>query len=76
MAIGVPDEVKGEALVVFAVLGKGQSEDETVRREVADVIVAELGKSLAPKKVLFVSDLPKTATRFFAGRNSFIYGLR
>jgi acetyl-CoA synthetase len=60
VAIGVPDDVKGEALVVFAVLSKGQREDETVRREVADAIVAELGKSLAPKKVLFVSDLPKT----------------
>jgi acetyl-CoA synthetase len=59
-AIGVPDEIKGEALVVFAVVAKGQPEDEAVRKEVSDAIVGELGKSLAPKKVLFVSELPKT----------------
>lgn len=60
VAIGVPDDVKGEALVVFAVLAKGHVEDEATRREVAEAIVAQLGKSLAPKKVHFVSDLPKT----------------
>jgi acetyl-CoA synthetase len=59
-AIGVPDEIKGEALVVFAVLSRGEPESEKVRKEVADAIVADLGKSLAPKKVLFVSELPKT----------------
>jgi acetyl-CoA synthetase len=60
VAIGVPDDVKGEALVVFAVLAKGYAEDEATRREVSDAVVADLGKSLAPKRVLFVSDLPKT----------------
>jgi acetyl-CoA synthetase len=60
VAIGVADDVKGEALVVFAVLAKGQAEDEVTRREIAEAIIAELGKSLAPKRVFFVSDLPKT----------------
>jgi acetyl-CoA synthetase len=59
-AIGVPDEIKGEALVVFAVVSRGEPESEEVRKEVAAAIVADLGKSLAPKKVLFVSELPKT----------------
>jgi acetyl-CoA synthetase len=59
-AIGVPDEIKGEAVVVFAVLSKDRPEDDAVRREVVDAIVAQLGKSLAPKQVLFVSELPKT----------------
>jgi acetyl-CoA synthetase len=59
-AIAVPDEIKGETVVVFAVLGPGQEENERLRAEVAEAVVAQLGKSLAPKKVLFVSELPKT----------------
>jgi acetyl-CoA synthetase len=59
-AIAVPDEIKGETVVVFAVLAPGQEENERLRAEVAGAIVAQLGKSLAPKKVLFVSELPKT----------------
>jgi acetyl-CoA synthetase len=59
-AIGVPDELKGESVVVFAVLRPGHEPDDTLRAEVAARIVDVLGKSLAPKRVLFVSDLPKT----------------
>lgn len=59
-AIGVPDELKGESVVVFAVLRPGVAETDDLRADIAAVIVEQLGKSLAPKKVLFVSDLPKT----------------
>jgi acetyl-CoA synthetase len=59
-AIGVPDELKGESVVVFAVLRPGHEPSDTLRSEVASRIVDTLGKSLAPKSVLFVSDLPKT----------------
>ena len=59
-AIGVPDELKGEVVVVFAVLKQGIEPTDTLRDEVTSAIVAQLGKSLAPKKVLFVNDLPKT----------------
>jgi acetyl-CoA synthetase len=59
-AIGVPDELKGESVVVFAVLRPGQEPNDTLRTEVAGRIIDMLGKSLAPKSVLFVSDLPKT----------------
>lgn len=58
-AIGVPDDVKGMALVVFAVLKSGV-DLEKVRAELRQLIVAEMGKPLAPKAILFVSDLPKT----------------
>ncbi len=59
-AIGVPDEIKGEVVVVF-VVPVGQSEpSDALRKEIRDAVTAQLGKSLAPKKVLFVSDLPKT----------------
>lgn len=59
-AIGVPDEVKGMALVVFCVLKKEAAQTEKLRQALHKMIVDEMGKPLAPKAVLFVSDLPKT----------------
>jgi len=59
-AIGVPDEVKGMALVVFVVLRSGLSLTETLRQKLQRMIVEEMGKPLAPKAILFASDLPKT----------------
>jgi acetyl-CoA synthetase len=59
-AIGVPDQLKGESVVVFAILRRDSEPTDALRAEIAEAIVAQLGKSLAPKKVLFVSDLPKT----------------
>jgi len=59
-AIGVPHEVKGMALVVFAVLRPGLSPTEALRQKLQKMIVEEMGKPLAPKSILFVSDLPKT----------------
>ena len=59
-AIGIPNEIKGSDLVVFAVLGPGYPPSEALRQELQAVIVAGLGKALAPRAVLFVGDLPKT----------------
>jgi acetyl-CoA synthetase len=59
-AIGVPDPIKGNAVVVFCVLGPQDSPSEALRAEFKELVVASLGKPLAPREVLFVSDLPKT----------------
>ena len=59
-AIGVPHEVKGSQLVMFVVLKKGVEPSDALRKELRAMIVAEMGKPLAPKAILFVSDLPKT----------------
>lgn len=59
-AIGVPHEVKGSELVLFAVTAPGVERSETLRRQLHEMVVAEMGKALAPKSILFVSDLPKT----------------
>ena len=61
-AIGVPDEIKGMALVVFCVLKPANPAParEQMRTELKAMLIAELGKPLAPKAILFVSDLPKT----------------
>jgi acetyl-CoA synthetase len=59
-AIGVPDEIKGTALVTFVVLNQATPSSDALRKELKALIVASMGKALAPKAVLFVSDLPKT----------------
>ncbi len=59
-AIGVPDEVKGEAVVCFAVLEVGAAPSEDLRRELVDRVVRQLGKAMRPQAVLFVRDLPRT----------------
>jgi acetyl-CoA synthetase len=59
-AVGVPDELKGEALVVFVVLKRGATESEALRQELADAIATALGKTLRPKALRFVDALPKT----------------
>jgi acetyl-CoA synthetase len=59
-AIGVPDEIKGQAVVAFAVLQTAFKPSETLRAELKGLVAKELGKPLAPKAVLFVADIPQT----------------
>ncbi|GGM94480.1 AMP-dependent synthetase [Thermus composti] len=59
-AIGVPHPVKGEAIVLFAVLRPGFAPSPALAEEVAERVAEALGKPLRPEKVLFVPDLPKT----------------
>lgn len=59
-AIGVPHEIKGQAVVAFAVLQPGFEPDEALRAELERRVAKELGKPLAPQAVLFVADIPKT----------------
>jgi acetyl-CoA synthetase len=59
-AIGVPDELKGQSVVAFAVLQPGSEPSEALRAELEAQVARELGKPLAPKEVRFVRDIPKT----------------
>lgn len=56
-AIGVPDDVKGTALVCFVVLKIAETVPE---RELIDHVARRLGRPLAPQQVLVVGALPKT----------------
>jgi acetyl-CoA synthetase len=58
--IGVPHEIKGEAVVCFVVLRPGRAPSEPLRVELTDRVAQEMGKALKPEKVLFTRDLPKT----------------
>jgi acetyl-CoA synthetase len=59
-AIGAPDAIKGQALVVFCVLAPGYTPSDGLAAELRRLIAEDMGKPLAPKAVLFVPDLPKT----------------
>jgi acetyl-CoA synthetase len=59
-AVGVPDPIKGEALVCFCVLKKGADGGVDLASALKNKVATELGKALTPKDVLFVADIPKT----------------
>jgi acetyl-CoA synthetase len=59
-AVGIPHEIRGEAIVCFVVLKPAYQASEELRQELADAVVQRLGKIGRPEKVLFVPDLPKT----------------
>ena len=58
--IGVPDEIKGEDLVCFVVLKPGYNPGENLRDELKGQVVKIMGKTLKPRDIKFVGDLPKT----------------
>jgi acetyl-CoA synthetase len=59
-AIGIPDELKGSAMVVFCVLHESIKANDNLAAELKHLIAAEMGKPLQPERVLFVPALPKT----------------
>jgi acetyl-CoA synthetase len=59
-AIGIPHEIKGEAIVVLAVLRPGNTASDELARAVQETIAERLGKPLRPDAVRFVTQLPKT----------------
>ena len=59
-AIEVPHDVKGGALVCFAVVRPGADGDEALRQALSRCVVDGLGKAMKPDAVKFVTELPKT----------------
>jgi acetyl-CoA synthetase len=59
-AVGVPDEIKGQAVVAFAVLQPDAEPNEDLRGELMEQVIKGLGKPFAPKAIRFVGDIPKT----------------
>ena len=59
-AIGVPDEMKGNALVCLVVLAPGVEASEALSAELREQLVQALGKALQPREIRFVRELPKT----------------
>lgn len=59
-AIGVPDEMKGAALIAFCVPASREEVGARLAEELRDIVAAELGKPLRPERIYFVEALPKT----------------
>ena len=59
-AVGVPDELKGEALWIFVVTAPGVAPTDALRAELVQRVVADLGPSFKPAEVRFTRALPKT----------------
>ena len=58
-AIAIPDEITGEAVIVFIV---SDEKNTNIENEISDYISDKIGKIARPKKVIQISDLPKTRT--------------
>ncbi len=58
--IGIPDDVKGQAIVCVCALLPEVPDDDEVRQMLSDALVQGLGVPFRPRAILFVSDLPKT----------------
>jgi acetyl-CoA synthetase len=59
-AIGVPHDIKGEEVVIFCVLSADSRSDESLKEQLFDLVISELGKPLKPREIKFVTALPKT----------------
>lgn len=55
-----PDEIKGEALVLFITLKEGYSPSDTMRKDIAKHLRQAIGPIATPDEVHFVESMPKT----------------
>ncbi len=58
--IGVPDPIKGQAIVIVGVPKSGVAPSDALAADLSARVVAGLGAPFRPKAVMFVADLPKT----------------
>lgn len=58
--IGIPDEVKGNKIVAFVTLLKGENPNDNISFEISEHVGVNYGKHGRPEKIVFVDKLPKT----------------
>ena len=59
-AVSKPDPVKGEAIVIFAILREGNEASSALEKELTGHIRNTVGPIATPERVFFVKKLPKT----------------
>jgi len=58
---GIPDEIKGDAIIVFAILKQNAKKNhDKLRSELIEIIRNEIGPIAIPQQIHFVTKLPKT----------------
>ncbi|MFC1991527.1 acetate--CoA ligase [Chloroflexota bacterium] len=55
-----PDEIKGDALVLFVTLKKGQSPSDALKKEINAHLRKTIGPIATPDEIYFVESMPKT----------------
>ncbi len=58
--IGVPHEIKGNAIHAYVVLRAGATPSPELERELIEFVAKHIGKIARPEKIHFVDKLPKT----------------
>ncbi len=60
--VGIPDEVKGSTIACVCVPKPGIEGNSELTKKLSTAVVEGMGRSYRPKKILYVSDLPRTRT--------------
>lgn len=58
--VGYPHEVKGQGIYAYVVLEANVNNDNYLKGEIIETVVAQIGKIAIPEKIQIVSSLPKT----------------
>ena len=58
--IGKPHEIKGETIVVFAILRQGYNPSDELKKDLTEHLRKTVGPVATPDEIYFVSKLPKT----------------
>lgn len=60
VAVGVRDELKGQAIVAFAALKEGKEPSDDVRKSLSLLVRERIGAVASPREIHFVRMIPKT----------------
>ncbi|NBO46102.1 MAG: acetyl-coenzyme A synthetase, partial [Actinobacteria bacterium] len=58
--VGAADDVTGQAIAAFVILRKGHADDANVAERLRAHVAHEIGAIARPKRILIVTELPKT----------------
>ncbi|MBT5855364.1 acetate--CoA ligase [bacterium] len=58
--VGMPDEIKGQAIVGFVILKESFEPNDQTKAELCEFVAKKIGAIARPKKIVFTPDLPKT----------------
>ncbi|MFL6734531.1 MAG: acetate--CoA ligase [Sphingomicrobium sp.] len=58
--VGMPHEIKGQAIYAYVTLNAGEAGDEDLRKDLNQLVRREIGALAAPEKIHFTPALPKT----------------
>jgi acetyl-CoA synthetase len=59
-AIGLPHELKGNAIHAFVILRQGVEKNDKLEEELRNHVAHEMGPIAKPEQITFVDSLPKT----------------